>query len=161
MTVKTDIFLFTPWFPHLALFQRRQRKYQDGSDAAVTLFQHPFHWDPSSCPGRGISCAMQSKAYHVIIFEKQYREHLYPRIKWSIQLPKKVNWERREVRRPTLCTALVRFVHFLCQFHIVASRRVHSTEHAEHWTDTSEFGRFFQLAPQKHLSFHRLAKIVF
>ena len=75
MTVKTDIFLFTPWFPHLALFQRRQRKYQDGSDATVTLFQHPFHWDPSSCPGRGISCAMQSKAYHVIIFEIQYEEH--------------------------------------------------------------------------------------
>ena len=116
MTVKTDIFLFTPWFPHLALFQRRQRKFQDGSDAAVTLFQHPFHWDPSSCPGRGISWAMQSKAYHVIIFEKQYREHLYPRIKWSIQLPKKVNWERREVRRPTLCTALVRFVHFCVNF---------------------------------------------
>ena len=67
---------------------------------------------------------------------------LYPRIKWSIQLPKKVNWERREVRRPTLCTALVRFVHFLCQVHIVASRRVHPTEHAEHWSDPSEFGRF-------------------
>ena len=111
MTVKTDIFLFTPWFPHLALFQRRQRKYQDGSDAAVTLFQHPFHWDPSSCPGRGISWAMQSK-------EKQYEENhdLFPRIKWSIQLPKKVNWERREVRRPTHCTALVRFVHFCVNF---------------------------------------------
>ena len=41
---------------------------------------------------------------------------LYPRIKWSIQLPKKVNWERREVRRPTHCTALVRFVHFCVNF---------------------------------------------
>ena len=38
MTVETDIFLFTPWFPHLALFQRQERKYQDGSDAALALF---------------------------------------------------------------------------------------------------------------------------
>ena len=53
MTVKTDIFLFTPWFPHLALFQRLKRRYQDGSDAAITLVQHPLHWDTPSCPGRG------------------------------------------------------------------------------------------------------------
>ena len=58
MTVKTDIFLFTPWFPHLALFQRQERKYQDGSDAAITLVQHSLHWDTPSCPGRGTGGAM-------------------------------------------------------------------------------------------------------
>ena len=125
MTVKTDIFLFTPWFPHLALFQRPKSQYQDGSDAAIPLFQHPFHWDPPSCPGRGISWVMLqqsvtvSKEYHLNIFKKQCEEHLCPRIKWSIRPRKKVNWECREVRRPTLCTALVRFIDFMWKFHLL------------------------------------------
>ena len=53
MTVKLIFFYLPVWFPHPALFQRHKRKHQDGSDATITLFQHTFHWDPTSCAGRG------------------------------------------------------------------------------------------------------------
>ena len=69
MTVKTDIFLFTPWFPHLALFQRLKRKCQDGSNAAITLVQHPLHRDTPSCPGRGMGLAVLGNNLQLYILE--------------------------------------------------------------------------------------------
>ena len=71
MTVKLIFFYLPVWFPHPALFQRHKRKHQDGSDATITLFQHTFHWDPTSCAGRGkAELSIITSVFHKNIFFK-------------------------------------------------------------------------------------------